>query len=552
MAKTGNKRQGPVIGIDLGTAYSCVAVWQDGRVEIVTNVDGGRTTPSYVAFTDTEKLVGDAAKSQASRNPTNTVFGTKRLMGRRFSDSSVQTGLKLWPFDVAPSRGDRPMVAVSYKRKQKMLAAEEVASMLLSKMKAEAEAYLGSTVKNAVVTVPASFDVLQRRATKHACAIAGLNVVGFIHDPTAAAVAYGYGIHESADDKNVLVFDLGGGHKIDVSGNPRAMMRLMAACEEAKRTLSSASWAAIEIDCLHEAIDFYSTITRDQIDDLNMDLFSKCLDPIKKCLADAGMDRSSVENVILVGGSTRIPRVRRLVQDLFNGKELRQYIDPEEAEALGAAIARRSDNFLNLLLVDSTASSLGVEETGGAMAVIIPKNTSIPVWWTEKIISMLPHHNNGVLISVFEGERPRARDNTLLGELQLPSCHMGGNFRFKIHVSVCMGIDADSVLTVSAGARNKVNQMIIMEHSQLSKEEIERMAKEAKEYMAEEEEKKERIKAKNSLEEFLYKKHHAIEEEKRKVDNALSAIEEMIQQVHDDQVSSARDFEEALKKLMIE
>lgn len=385
-------------------------------------------------------------------------------MGRRFSDASVQDGLKLWPFKVVPGRGDKPMVAASYKGKQKLLAAEEVASMLLSKMKAEAEAYIGGPVKNAVVTVPASFDVLQRRATKHACAVAGLDVLGVIHGPAAAAVAFG--IHEIAGDKNVLVFDLGGGHtsvsllavasgkiavratagdphlggedfngrmvehfvaqfkaehKKDVGRNARAILRLRAACEQAKRTLSSASWAAIELERLHDGADFYSTITRDQFDELNLDLFCKCLDPIKKCLTGAKMDRSSVDDVVLVGGSTRIPRVRRLIQDLFDGKELRKDISPDEAAACGAATMASlgsDDSMVDLFLFDATPHSLGVAAAGGAMAVMIPKNTPIPVMARENTISIQPNHKKGIVISIFEGERPQASENTLLCEIE--------------------------------------------------------------------------------------------------------------------------------------
>uniref|UniRef100_A0A0E0N100 Uncharacterized protein n=1 Tax=Oryza rufipogon TaxID=4529 RepID=A0A0E0N100_ORYRU len=537
MAETGDQH-GPVIGIDLGTACSCVA---NGRAEIVTNEHGGRATPSYAAFTDTERLVGDAAKSQASRNPTNTVFGESvvvspllRLFAYRLvlfrpaltfnclPDASVQDGLKLWPFKVVPGRGDKPMVAASYKGKQKLLAAEEVASMLLSKMKAEAEAYIGGPVKNAVVTVPASFDVLQRRATKHACAVAGLDVLGVIHGPAAAAVAFG--IHEIAGDKNVLVFDLGGGHtsvsllavasgkiavratagdphlggedfngrmvehfvaqfkaehKKDVGRNARAILRLRAACEQAKRTLSSASWAAIELERLHDGADFYSTITRDQFDELNLDLFCKCLDPIKKCLTGAKMDRSSVDDVVFVGGSTRIPRVRRLIQDLFDGKELRKDISSDEAAACGAATMASlgsDDSLVDLFLFDATPHSLGVAAAGGAMAVMIPKNTPIPVMARENTISIQPNHKKGI-------ERGHKQVRTLSSaRSKLPGAHSKAKPGVKLSVSVCFSIDADGVLTVSA--RDKVNghknQMRVMEQSQLSKEEIERMTMEAK------------------------------------------------------------------------
>ncbi|KAG0521321.1 hypothetical protein BDA96_08G150300 [Sorghum bicolor] len=362
------KGDGPAIGIDLGTTYSCVGVWQHDRVEIIANDQGNRTTPSYVAFTDSERLIGDAAKNQVAMNPINTVFDAKRLIGRRFSDASVQSDIKLWPFKVISGPGEKPMIVVQHKGEEKQFAAEEISSMVLIKMREIAEAYLGSTIKNAVVTVPAYFNDSQRQATKDAGVIAGLNVLRIINEPTAAAIAYGLDKKAtSVGEKNVLIFDLGGGtfdvslltieegifevkatagdthlggedfdnrmvnhfvqefkrkNKKDITGNPRALRRLRTACERAKRTLSSTAQTTIEIDSLYEGIDFYSTITRARFEELNMDLFRKCMEPVEKCLRDAKMDKSSVHDVVLVGGSTRIPRVQQLLQDFFNGKEL--------------------------------------------------------------------------------------------------------------------------------------------------------------------------------------------------------------------------------------
>lgn len=460
----------------------------------------------------------------------------------------------------------------------------------------------GAPVTDAVVTVPVSFDILQRRATKDAFAVAGLNVIGVVHEPVAAAVAYG--LHERTEAKNVLVFDLGGGttsvallavaagkitvlatagephvggedfdsrmfehlvdqfkteYNKDVSGSARALVRLRTACEHAKRALSSATWAAIEIDCLIDGIDFRTAITRDQFEDLNLDLFCKCLDPIKKCLSDAKIRRSDVHNVVLVGGSTRIPRVRRMLQDLFDGKELCPDINPEEAVARGAAIlgamASRmpAGDLLDLFLLDATPHSLGVEASGdGIMTVIVPKNTTIPIRRVQ-VISLQPHHKRSVVISVFEGENATARENRLLGALKLSGVHHGDGAHngAKRQISVCFDIDADGVLTVSATgkATKRRHQMKLMDTGQLSREEIARMAEEAAEYMAEDAEKRERAEAKNLLEEYLYQMRRAIEVERKKVDDAMSAVELMIQQVLDDQASSARKFLDDLEGL---
>ncbi|VAH78917.1 unnamed protein product [Triticum turgidum subsp. durum] len=492
MTETGDELGGAVMGIDLGTAWSCVGVYRQGRVEILTNEHGGRTTPSYVAFTDTERLVGDAAKNQAARNPANTIFGTKRLMGKRFSDASVQSDTKLWPFKVTAGRGDKPMIAANYKRKPKLVAAEEIGSMLLGKMEGGRRGLPrrprhgrrghGPRVVRHRAASCYQGRLRRRGPERHrhrprargrghrlwpprkhggggttsvallAVAAGKITVLATAGEPHLGGEDFDSRMVEHLADQFKAEYNK------DVSGSARALVRLRAACEHAKRTLSSATWAAIEIDCLLDGIDFRTAITRDQFEDLNLDLFCKCLDPIKKCLGNATIRRSDVHDVVLVGGSTRIPRVRRMLQDLFDGKELCPDINPEEAVARGAAILGAmashvpAGDLLDLFLLDATPHSLGVEESGdGIMTVIVPKNTTIPIR-REQIISLQSHHKRGVVISVFQGENATARENRLLGELKLSGVHHGDgpHTGAKRQIPVCFDIDADGVLTVYA------------------------------------------------------------------------------------------------------